>query len=380
MDKVLKNDVDYEAAMAELERLAEGDPSPESPAGERLELLSLLVRDYEAKRFPNQPPDPIEAIRFRMDQAGLSQRDLIPFIGSRSKVSEVLARKRPLTLSMIRSLHRGLGIPAQVLLQDKPPDSSDEDQVDWDRFPVKEIVSRGWVQPGPVGVRENAESIVRTLFAPLGSLQPAHALYKRTRFIRSGRTMDKYALTAWSARILVKGKDLPGAAQSMKREFLDKRGIALVIEKHLPRTHLDGAALILESGRPVVGLALRHNRLDNFWFCLMHELAHIVLHLNDSRDGFYDDLDSDDKVDSREREADDLAREVLVPRMAWESSPARHLRSPEAAQHLAERLRIHPSIVAGRMRFESGNYRVLNSFVGAGEVRKCFTNTGWASE
>src|SRR5258705_6528094 len=218
MDKVLKNDVDYEAAMAELERLAEGDPSPESPAGERLELLSLLVRDYEAKRFPNQPPDPIEAIRFRMDQAGLSQRDLIPFIGSRSKVSEVLARKRPLTLSMIRSLHRGLGIPAQVLLQDKPPDSSDEDQVDWDRFPVKEIVSRGWVQPGPVGVRENAESIVRTLFAPLGSLQPAHALYKRTRFIRSGRTMDKYALTAWSARILVKGKDLPGAAQSMKRE------------------------------------------------------------------------------------------------------------------------------------------------------------------
>ena len=89
-----------------------------SPGGDELELWSLLVEKYEEEHFPIAAPDPIEAIRFRMDQGGLQPVDLQPFIRRKSKVSEVMNRKRPLSLSMIRALHRGLKIPAEVLVQE----------------------------------------------------------------------------------------------------------------------------------------------------------------------------------------------------------------------------------------------------------------------
>jgi len=124
--------------------------------------------------------------------------------------------------------------------------------------------------------------------------------------------------------------------------------------------------------RPVIGLTIRYDRVDNFWFCLIHELAHLSLHLRDEADGFYDDLDTETGDDMSEREADALAGEALIPGGAWAQSPARNLRSPDAARHLAERLRIHPSIVAGRMRHEAKNFRILNQLVGRGEVRMLY--------
>jgi HTH-type transcriptional regulator/antitoxin HigA len=140
---------------------------------------------------------------------------------------------------------------------------------------------------------------------------------------------------------------------------------------------LDGAVIVDSADRPVLGLTLRHDRLDNFWFCLMHELAHLSLHVREASAPFYDDLDSEGHDDPREREADDYASEALIPRAAWEASPARNLRSPEAAQHLAEALRIHPAIVAGRMRFASSNFRILNHLIAKGDVRKCFPEVEW---
>jgi HTH-type transcriptional regulator/antitoxin HigA len=118
MLKVIKTEAEYEEALEEAEVLIEFDPELGTEEGDRLELLTLLIFHYEEERFPLDLPDPIEAIRFHMEQEGLSQKDLIPYIGSRSKVSEVLNRKRPLSLKMIRTLHRGLGIPAEVLLQE----------------------------------------------------------------------------------------------------------------------------------------------------------------------------------------------------------------------------------------------------------------------
>jgi HTH-type transcriptional regulator / antitoxin HigA len=116
--RILKNEADYEAALAEIEKLM---VSPE-PDADRLELLALLVRYYEDKHYPIDLPDPVEAITFRMEQMGLTRKDLERYIGSRSKVSEVLNGKRRLSLSMIKALHDGLGIPAEVLLGrlDKP--------------------------------------------------------------------------------------------------------------------------------------------------------------------------------------------------------------------------------------------------------------------
>lgn len=113
--KPIKTKADHKAALEEISRLLDGDPG--SAAAERLEILSILVEDYEESHYPIDPPDPIEAIRFRMEQQGLSRRDLEPYIGSRARVSEVLNRKRPLSVDMIRRLHAGLGIPAEVLIR-----------------------------------------------------------------------------------------------------------------------------------------------------------------------------------------------------------------------------------------------------------------------
>jgi HTH-type transcriptional regulator/antitoxin HigA len=113
---LIKHDRDYQVVLDRIEELM--DAAPETPEADELKLLAVLVDVYEKRRFPSPLPDPIEAIRFRMEQQGLRQRDLVPYFGSRSKVSEVLSGKRRLSLSMIRNLHRGLGISAEVLIQE----------------------------------------------------------------------------------------------------------------------------------------------------------------------------------------------------------------------------------------------------------------------
>ena len=111
----VKTVADYDAALEEVARLFNAVPN--TPEGDRLEVLTTLIEAYEEKHPAIQPPHPIEAILYFMESRGLSRRDLEPYIGSRARVSEVLSRKRPLTIYMIRKLHRGLGIPAEVLIQ-----------------------------------------------------------------------------------------------------------------------------------------------------------------------------------------------------------------------------------------------------------------------
>lgn len=110
---------DHQAALRELSALFENEPEPRSPEGDRFEVLLTLVEAYEAKNFPIDLPDPVEAIKFRMEQSGLTPKDLQPMIGRMNRVYEVLNRKRPLTLKMIWKLHQGLGIPAESLI--RPP-------------------------------------------------------------------------------------------------------------------------------------------------------------------------------------------------------------------------------------------------------------------
>lgn len=109
---------DYTAALKDISDLMAGDPEPGTPQGDRLDILATLVQAFEAKHFPIAAPDPVEAIKFRMEQSGLSVKDLEPIIGKSNRVYEILNRKRPLTLSMIRRLHQQLGIPANVLIAD----------------------------------------------------------------------------------------------------------------------------------------------------------------------------------------------------------------------------------------------------------------------
>ena len=111
----IKTEADYEAALAAIERLF--DAAPNTPAGDRLDVLTTLVEAYEAQHYSIPAPDPIGAIMYHMASRGLSRRDLEPYLGSRARVAEVLNRKRPLSLDMIRRLHTGLGIAAEILIQ-----------------------------------------------------------------------------------------------------------------------------------------------------------------------------------------------------------------------------------------------------------------------
>jgi HTH-type transcriptional regulator / antitoxin HigA len=113
--KPIKNEVDYQAALKEIEILF--DAASDTPEGDRLEVLTTLVEAYEERYYSIPAPDPIEAILYHMESRGLTRRDLEPYIGTRARVSEVLNRKRPLTMEMIRNLHKGLGISAAVLIQ-----------------------------------------------------------------------------------------------------------------------------------------------------------------------------------------------------------------------------------------------------------------------
>jgi HTH-type transcriptional regulator/antitoxin HigA len=112
--KPIRTRRDYKAALAEIERLF--DAKPGTPDGDRLDVLATLVEVYEQQHYPILPPDPVEAILYFMESRGMGRKDLEPYLGSRAKVSEVLNRKRPLSIEMIRRLHEGLGIPAEVLI------------------------------------------------------------------------------------------------------------------------------------------------------------------------------------------------------------------------------------------------------------------------
>jgi HTH-type transcriptional regulator/antitoxin HigA len=400
MIKVIKSEKEHETALAEISSLIDRDPEPGTPEADRLEVLTVLVENYESQTFPKRVPEPLEAIRFRMEQQNLKQRDLVPYIGSPSKVSEVLSGKRPLTLSMMRALHSHLGIPASVLLRERDSVEETSESIPWDRFPLKEMIERGWIS-GPIR-HDKPERLLAPFFAPVGSPMQIAALFKKTENTRSARSINQYALAAWSARVMIRATEEPPKADykpnsvnlkfmtevarlswsesgpRLAQEFLRKHGIPLIIEPHLSSTHLDGAAIMYGLDRPIIGLTIRHDRLDNFWYCLMHELAHISLHYGQGFTHFFDNLDVRESSDPREQEADRLAGRALIPEEEWNKSPAKNLRSPEAAQHLARKLRIHPAIVAGRMRHESGSYKVLNQMIGRGRVRICFPEVTWS--
>ncbi len=398
--KPIRSERDHEAALARISELMDAEPG--SPDGNELDVLVDLVELYESKHVPTELPSPIGAIEFRMEQAGLRPTDLAPFIGSRAKVSEVLSGKRSITMAMARALHEHLGIPADVLLK-KPDVNLDNPfaDIEWRRFPVKAMAKLGWIQTEP-DLTDRAERIMRDLIFRAGGEDVASAaLYRKNDHARANAKMDPYALQAWCWQVLAKGnEERPGRdyepgivtlefltkiaqlswsedGPRLAKEKLAKHGISLVIARHLPRTYLDGAALRLGDGRPVIGLTLRYDRIDNFWFCLLHELAHVGRHIDTGRgEAFVDDLAlrrlAGRREDSREIEADEWAEEALVPRVAWEASAAKDHPTPASVINLAKSLQVHPAIVAGKVRYERQNYRLLSQFVGSGEVRRHF--------
>lgn len=399
--KPIKTDKDYRNALARVEEIIDAEPG--TAEADELEVLTTLVDIYENEHFPMDMPSPVAAIKFRMEQGSFTRRDLEPFMGGKTKVSEVLSGKRSLTLQMIRALHTRLGIPAEVLLQNSlgtlPNDMGD---IDWRRFPLTAMAKLGWI-PKSADLLGQAEEIMRNLIMRAGD--PAaipNILYRKNEHTRLNVTTDPYALQAWCYQVLATARattlSVPYRAErinldfmrsmvrlsclkdgpKLAKEFLANHGIHLVYVPHLKRTHLDGAAMMLMDGTPVIGLTLRYDRLDNFWFCLCHEIGHIARHLTvDSHALFFDDLrlrgtEGNKMEDQMEREADEWAEEALIPSNIWLNSHARKEPTPERVVELAQELQINPAIIAGRIRYERQNYQLLPQFVGTEKVRKLF--------
>lgn len=396
--KVIKTDEQHAQAVAQLVSLMDANDSHNDDV---IELLALVIEDYERKVSPSPEVDPIDAIRFRMEQMDMSAKDLAPYLGSQSKASDILNRKRPLTLAMMRNLHKGLGISADVLLGDGQSQINLDKQpvVNFVGFPLKEMAQRNcfgakYIKSSLSELKGIAEELI-TRF--MGDDLSNHLALLRSPQTQSGtRAMNDLALSAWVK--IVKKKALAEPLTSiyehgvitkewlnelvklseykqgprLAKEYLARFGIVLVVEPHFKKTYLDGAAMLLED-RAVVGITLRYDRLDHFWFVLLHELAHIQKHLTHDTPIFMDDLDDKtQRTEALESEADQIAQEALIPMQAWRSSMVACTYSQADALALAQQLSISPAIVAGRVRNETGNWRLLHNMLGKGELKTLF--------
>ena len=410
--RAIRSEEDYDAALARITELMDELSGPEGqvddvgdPFRVELEVLTDLVELYEERHHPIGFPDPLSAIQFRMDQSNLTPRDIVPFIGSRAKVSEVLSGKRAITMSMARALHQHLGIPADVLLQESGASLPNTDPgLEYGRFPLRAMAKAGWISHVH-DLKNQAEEVVTGLMERAGGRAFAAApLYRKNDNRRVNAKTDEYALRAWCWQVLAKARENQTSVKYQAvsidpelmrrvaqfsvledgpvraRDLLAQHGVGVEYVGHLPRTHLDGAALRLGDGSPVIGLTVRYDRIDNFWFTLLHELAHIGLHFGDGGEetGFIDDhsLRGVESVgsDTTEQEADRLAQDALIPPEVWDNGIILENPGPMAVLQMAWEAQVHPAVIAGRVRYESRNHRLLSQFVGTGEVRWQFEN------
>lgn len=402
--RIIKTEQQHRDAVAEVERLAAEDPLMGSTEGDRLELLAKLVEDYEKQRFAFARPDPLSAIRFRMEEQGLRQKDLAPMLGGKNRVSEVLSGKRALTIGMVRSLSESLHIPAELLVREpaapygsnRRGSSPSDDEEDSIQMPT--LVKAGFFLGEDVS-QLTARDVVQRYLKP----QRGPLYLKRTITYGATPETDKTNLRLWVGRVRElalglrrqRGAWREGTLNEeflayiarlswsergprLAQEFLAEKGIALVMLPVLPHTKLDGAAMLDSNGAPVVGMTLRQDRIDNFWFTLMHELVHAWKHLPE-RDFVITDESINDGVDDDaiEAEANRIARDAFIPRAAWKRSEAYLKPSVATIRALAEKLQIHPAVIAGRLRKERTGYGNFSGLVGQKQVRKLFPEVNW---
>ena len=397
--RIIKTEQQHLDAIAEVERLAAEDPPLGSADGDRLELLAKLVEDYEKQRFLFMRPDPLSAIRFRMEEQGLRQKDLALILGGKNRVSEVLSGKRALTLGMVRSLSESLHIPAELLVREPvAPYGGDQWDGEEDAIQMPSLVKAGFFLGEDVS-QLTARDVVQRYLKP----QRGPLYLKRTITFGATPETDKTNLRLWVGRVrelalgsrkqrgtwrdgtlnedflaYIARMSWSDRGPRLAQEFLAEKGIALVMLPVLPFTKLDGAAMLDSNGAPVIGMTLRQDRIDNFWFTLMHELVHAWKHLPE-RDLVITDESIDDGLDDDaiEAEANRIARNAFIPRAVWKRSEAYLRPSVETIRSLAEKLQVHPAVIAGRLRKERTGYRSFSGLVGQKQVRKLFPEVNW---
>lgn len=269
--------------------------------------------------------------------------------------------------------------------------------IDLNKMPLKEMKKRQWLVPleNVEAAKTSDDKILAAAFLSRAIGKTSHATFFRQN-VRANSRVNRHSLFAWQAGVLHKARDKIDSAELISKnlddhwvkelvalsrvsrgpleavKLLQSKGIIVIIEPHLEKTFIDGAAMLVDNKWPVIALTLRHDRLDNFWFVLLHELGHIFLHRNSGLEfGFFDEESSTNR-DQREKEADEFAERALIPAEAWNTSFVRFSESVDEIKSFASKYQVGPWIVAGRIRKERNRYHIFADLLGQGEVRKLF--------
>lgn len=257
---------------------------------------------------------------------------------------------------------------------------------------LKHARANGWLEEGESDDKDGTKRLIRYVSEHVVKYGTPSLL--RTGLNVKGHPGD-WALLSWKAQITRKAEQILAREKLSYRplelswlrqltklserengpllaqELLKDHGVLLIVERNIPGMEVDGAAFLVDD-IPVIGLTLRRDALDNFWFTLMHEVAHVILHYRTGlAAGFFDDVENVE-VDELEGEANKFAADLLVPEELWSRSPARIAKVAKPIENLAKQLGIAPAILFGRIRFERKNYSIFADKIGQGSVRSLF--------
>jgi HTH-type transcriptional regulator/antitoxin HigA len=330
---------------------------------------------------------------------GLSQRELAEKLGIKEQQIQRYEadRYRTISLQNFRRVADLLGVEVTATITHSyktPGDELGKFRSEYSKAEIDKLVrfasQAGWLAlPEKASTDQQVLSLIRFIARDRPEVASS-ALYRSG--LKPSSPPATLALSVWHAGVIKQAQDIElrssfdwsditwlrelpqlsklkdGPLKAV--EFLRERGILLLIAPQVPGLALDGAALRIND-KPVVALTLRYDRLDNFWFTLFHELAHVVLHgASDLDTGFFDDFD-EPSIGELEKDADEFASAALIPPAQWKISSARITREPGPAEKLASSLGIHPAIVFGRIRRERG-YNLFADKIGQGLVRSLF--------
>lgn len=360
------------------------------------ELRAGKISAFSAESLHDLPDILIQARIAR----GMSQKDLGDFLGVAEQQIQRYESDRYRMASLDRLTEIADALNVRIVERAQLVGSPKLDSVDpsiWQTFPLAEMYKRGWFEDFS-GTLSQAKKVARDLVPAF--LHGAHSQFQpmalHRKSVRSSGQVHEAAITAWEARVRTLADRNPPlkafdrnclttdwirglVALSLDEHgprlavnYLHDAGISLVIERHLPGTLLDGAALASADHQAVVAMTLRHDRLDNFWFTLLHEIGHLKLHIRLGEYGaIFDDNDAP-AVDEVEKDADYFAQEALIPERNWNLAVSRFTRNEKAVLADAKRFGVSPAVIAGRIRRDANDYTLFRTLVGNGAVRRLF--------
>jgi HTH-type transcriptional regulator/antitoxin HigA len=367
---------------------------------ERNELGNLLQAYHEAKAgkperlLARAGSDPGALLVVARVARGWSQKELARrlFLPEQQIQRYEAESYRSISLGNLIRIARTLGVRLTAdlssLFQEQWLPSYEMSQAEAQKI-LKHARAQGWLDRADQSDENGLSQLKRTVAEHVGE-------YGTPSLLRTGLNVENHSgdwlLLAWKAQVtrralsvlrygkikyrsidvswlkalvtLSAKEDGPSRALSM----LAEHGIVVIAEPQIAGMNVDGAAFVVDD-IAIIGLTLRHDRLDNFWYTILHELAHVILHYRTGlTSGFFDNVD-DPLIDELEQEADEFASNLLIPEELWARSPARIAKSAEPIERFAEQLGIAPAIVFGRVRMERNDYTLFSDKIGRGQVR-----------